>query len=155
MTREKNWNQKYNDPQTLFHVKSRRVSISKKIIEESLLGEKPVVTDEVVEYYRKNPNDLDLIIDKEYFHSRFIKFFFVIGLLITTISRVLKFLFHNTWVEFINDVVLDVFSELGIAIFGGAITAYILERMKQKQYEDNVKFRNEVIDRIKELDKNK
>ncbi|MEO1628761.1 MAG: hypothetical protein AAFV25_26670, partial [Bacteroidota bacterium] len=105
--------------------------------------------------YRKNPNDLDLIIDKEYFHSRFIKFFFVIGLLITTISRVLKFLFHNTWVEFINDVVLDVFSELGIAIFGGAITAYILERMKQKQYEDNVKFRNEVIDRIKELDKNK
>lgn len=131
------------------------MSISKKIIEESLLGEKPVVTDEVVEYYRKNPNDLDLIIDKEYFHSRFIKFFFVIGLLITTISRVLKFLFHNTWVEFINDVVLDVFSELGIAIFGGAITAYILERMKQKQYEDNVKFRNEVIDRIKELDKNK
>lgn len=36
------------------------MSISKKIIEEALLGEKSEVTDEIVEYYRKNPSDLDL-----------------------------------------------------------------------------------------------
>ncbi|MEL6557518.1 MAG: hypothetical protein AAFQ94_04995 [Bacteroidota bacterium] len=130
------------------------MSVSKKIIEETLLGEMPEITDEIIEHYRKNPDDLDLIIDKEYFHSNFIKFFFVVGLLVTIISRVLKFFFHNTWAEFINDVVLDVFSELGIAIFGGAIVAYILERMKQKQYQDNVKFRSEIIEKIKELEKN-
>lgn len=130
------------------------MSISKKIIEESLLGEKPEVTDDIVEYYRKNPNDLDLIIDKEYFHAKFIKFFFVVGLIITVSSRLLKFFFHNTWAEFVNDVILDVFSELGIAIFGGAVTAYILERMKQKQYHDNVKFRSEIIEEIKKLEKN-
>jgi hypothetical protein len=129
------------------------MSISKKIIEETLLGEKPEITDEIVEYYRKNPSDLDLIIDKEYFHSKFIKFFFILGLVITVSSRVLKFLFHNTWAEFINDIVLDIISELGIAIFGGAITAYILERMKQKKYQDNVKFRNEVIEKIKKIEK--
>ena len=128
------------------------MSISKKIIEETLLGEKPEVTDEIVEYYRKNPSDLDLIIDKEYFHSKFIKFFFIVGLIVTVSSRVLKFFFHNTWAEFINDIVLDIISELGIAIFGGSITAYILERMKQKQYQDNVKFRNEVIKKIKILE---
>ncbi len=128
------------------------MSISKKIIEETLLGEKPEITDEIVEYYRNNPSDLDLIIDKEYFHSKFIKFFFIVGLVVTVSSRVLKFFFHNTWAEFINDIVLDIISELGIAIFGGAITAYILERMKQKQYQDNVKFRNEVIEKIKILD---
>ena len=127
------------------------MSISKKIIEEALLGEKPEVTDEIVEYYRKNPSDLDLIIDKEYFHSKFIKFFFVLGLVISVSSRVLKFFFHNTWAEFINVIVLDIISELGIAIFGGAITAYILERMKHKQYQDNVKFRNVVLEKIKIL----
>ena len=130
------------------------MSISKKIIEESLLGEKPEITDDIVEYYRKNPNDLDLIIDKEYFHAKFIKFFFVVGLIITIGSRLLKFFFHNTWAEFVNDVILDVFSELGIAIFGGAVTAYILERMKQKQYHDNVKFRNEIIEKISKLEAN-
>ena len=56
------------------------MSISKKIIEESLLGEKPEVTDDIIEYYRKNPDDLDLIIDKEYFHGKFIRFFFVVGI---------------------------------------------------------------------------
>ena len=131
------------------------MSISKKIIEETLLGEKPEITDEVLDYYRKNLSDLDLIIDKEYFHSKFIKFFFIIGLIITVCSRILKFFFHNTWAEFINDVILDVFSELGIAIFGGAVVAYILERMKQKQFQDNVKFRNEIIKKINELEKNK
>lgn len=129
------------------------MGISKKIIEETLLGEKPEVTDEIIEHYRKNPSDLDLIIDKEYFHSKFIKFFFFFGLMLTVSSRVLKFFFHNTWAEFINDIVLDIISELGIAIFGGAITAYILERMKHKQYQDNVKFRNEVLEKIKLLEK--
>lgn len=129
------------------------MSISKKIIEETLFGEKPEITGEIVEYYKENPDDLDLIIDKEYFHGKFIKFFFIVGLIITICSRVLKLFFHDTWAEFINDIILDVFSELGIAIFGGAIVAFILEKLKQKQYQDNVKFRNEIIDRIKKTEK--
>ena len=129
------------------------MSVSKKIIEETLLGEKPVITGEIIEYYKENPDDLDLIIDKEYFHGKFIRFFFIVGLIITICSRVLKLFFHDTWAEFINDIILDVFSELGIAIFGGAIVAFILEKLKQKQYQDNVKFRNEIIDLIKKTEK--
>lgn len=129
------------------------MSISKRIIEESLFGEKPKVTDEIVDHYRKNPKDLDLIIDQDYFQGKFLNFFFILGLIITIGSRVLKFFFQDTWAEFINDIVLDIISELGIAIFGGAITAYLLERIKQKQYQDNVNFRNEVIERIKQLEK--
>lgn len=128
------------------------MSVSKKIIDNSLWGEKPIITDKIVDFYRKNPEELDLIIDKEYFHGKFIKFFFILGISITISSRVLKFLFENTWASLLNDVVLDVISELGIAIFGGAIVAYILEKLKQKQYEDNVKFRNEIMRRIKELE---
>jgi hypothetical protein len=124
-------------------VKKNEMSVSEKIIEETLLGEKPEITAEIVEYSRENPDDLDLIIDKEYFHSKFIRFFFIVGLIITVGSRILKFFFHDTWAEFINDIILDVFSELGIAIFGGAIVAFILEKMKQ----------SEIIDKIKETEK--
>ena len=109
-----------------------------------------MVTEEVVEYYRKNPNELDLIIDKEEFNVRFLSFFFLMGMIITIGARVLKFFFKDTWGAFINDVILDVTSELGIAIFGGAVTAYFLEFLQKKQYEENVRYRAEIIKRIKE-----
>ncbi len=111
-----------------------------------------IVTDEQVEYYRKNPNELDLLIDKEDFNIKFLSYFFVIGLVITIGSRVLAYMFADIWGDFTNQVVLDVASELGIAIFGGAITAYLLEYLQKKQYEDNIAFRNEIKRRIN-LDK--
>ncbi len=114
--------------------------------------EKRIVTDEVVEYYRKNPNELDLIIDKEEFNISFLSFFFLIGITITIGARVLKFFFQDAWASFVNDVVLDVLSELGIAIFGGAVTAYFLEFLQKKQYEENVRYRAEIIKRIKQVD---
>jgi len=128
------------------------MSVSKKIIEETLLGEKPEITAEIVEHYRMNPDDLDLIIDKEYFHSKFIRLFFIMGLTLAVCSRIMKFIFQDTWAEFINDIILDIVSELGIAIFGGAIVAYILEKLRQKQFQDNVKLRNEIVEKIKDLE---
>ncbi|PIE80526.1 MAG: hypothetical protein CSA15_01935 [Candidatus Delongbacteria bacterium] len=102
------------------------------------------VTDEIVAYYRKNPKELDLIIDKEDYNIKFLGYFFIVGLAITVGSRVLKYFFSDVWGEFVNDIILDVFSELGIAIFGGAIVAFLLEYLQKKQYEQNVHYRNEI-----------
>jgi hypothetical protein len=121
-----------------------------KIINNIILGEKIEINDELIEFYKNNPDELDLIIDKEYFYGKFIKFFFVIGIVLTILSRTLKYLFEDTWASFINDVVLDIFSELGIAIFGGAITTFLLEKLNQKQYEQNIALRREIMRRIKE-----
>lgn len=62
------------------------------------------------------------------------------------------FVFADTWAAFINEVVLDIVSEIGIAIFGGAITTFLLE--KQKQYEQNVALRKEILERIKQSNNN-
>ncbi len=112
------------------------------------ISKKQVVTDEIVEYYRKNPDDLDLLIDKEDFNVKFITYIFFLGLIITVGSRILAFMFADVWGEFINSVVLDVSSEVGIAIFGGAVTAYLLEYLQKKQYEENIAYRNEIKRRI-------
>lgn len=108
------------------------------------------VTDKIVEYYRNNPNELDLIIDKEEFNINFLSFFFIIGIMLTIGARMLTFFFKDSWGAFINDVILDVASELGIAIFGGAVTAYFLEFLQKKQYDENVRYRAEIIKRMKE-----
>ncbi|CAD7810809.1 hypothetical protein CHRY9390_02242 [Chryseobacterium aquaeductus] len=125
-----------------------------KIINNTLWGEKTEVTDELVDYYRTHPEELDLIIDKELFYGRFIKFFFFLGIVVTVLSRVLMFVFADTWAAFINEVVLDIFSEFGIAIFGGAITTFLLEQLNQKQYEQNIALRKEILDRIKQSNSN-
>lgn len=131
-----------------------KIDFQEKIINNTLWGEKTEVTDELVEYYRRHPEELDLIIDKELFYGRFIKFFFFLGIIVTVLSRVLKFVFADTWAAFINEVILDIFSELGIAIFGGAITTFLLEKLNQKQYEQNLALRKEILDRIKESNRN-
>ena len=113
-------------------------------LQNFLFGSEPEITPELLEYYRKNPKELDLIIDKEHFHIRFLSFFFVLGLVITMGSRMLKFFFADSFGDFLNDVVLDVASELGIAIFGGAVTAYFLEILQKKQYEQNKQFRKKI-----------
>lgn len=64
------------------------------------------------------------------------------------------FVFADTWAAFINEVVFDIVSEIGIAIFGGAITTFLLEKQNQKQYEQNVALRKEILERIKQSNNN-
>ncbi|MCE2994129.1 MAG: hypothetical protein ACK5RG_10995 [Cyclobacteriaceae bacterium] len=130
------------------------MSLKYKIIYDAIWGEETQITDEIVEYYQKNPRDLDLILDKEHFYGRFIKLVFFLGIVLTVLSGTLKFYFEDYWSEFISDVILDVFSEMGIAMFGGAITTFLLEKLNQKQYERNISLRQEIIARINQSQNN-
>lgn len=119
---------------------------------DELFLDKHKVTDELVEYYRNNPKELDLILDQEDFDKRFLSYFFVFGFILSVSSRVLGYFFTDIWGGFFNDVILDLISELGIAIFGGAITAYLLGNLQKKQYNENLAFRNKIKERLTESD---
>ncbi len=123
---------------------------NKNNILDNFLLEKTIVTDEIVEYYRQHPDELDFIIDKEKAHTKLLASLFVLGLAITIGSRVLAYFFEDIWGKFMNDVVLDVSSELGIAVFGGAVTAYLLEILQAKQYRENVAYRNAIKARLEQ-----
>lgn len=110
--------------------------------------EKHEITDEVLDYYRQNPDELDLILDQENFDRSFLGYFFIFGFAISIGARVLAYFFADVWGEFVNNVVLDLFSELGIAIFGGAVTAYLLGNLQKKQYRENVAFRNKIKEKL-------
>ncbi len=122
----------------------------KNNIFDNLFLDKLIINEEVIEYYRQNPDELDLIIDKEHFDNKFLGYFFFLGLSITIGSRVLAYFFEDIWGKFMNDVVLDVSSELGIAIFGGAVVAYLLGSLQKKQYNQNIAFRNAIKARLEQ-----
>ncbi|PID44912.1 MAG: hypothetical protein CSB47_10730 [Proteobacteria bacterium] len=123
---------------------------NKNNVLDNFLLEKTIVTDEIVEYYRQHPDELDFIIDKEKAHTKLLASLFVLGLAITIGSCVLAYFFEDIWGKFMNDVVLDVSSELGIAIFGGAVTAYLLEILQAKQYRENIAYRNAIKARLEQ-----
>ena len=106
------------------------------------------ITEEMVDYYEQNPDELDLIINKEYFHISFLSVFFILGLGITILVRVIAYFFSPGLGQFINDVLLDIVSELGIAIFGGAVVAFLIEFLNKRQYQQNINFRKQIKKRI-------
>lgn len=130
------------------------MKLEDQLAEFSLLGKQPEITDEIVQYYRQNPHELDLLTDKGQFHSRFLMYFFILGLVLTVGARLLRYFFEGDFGELIDRVLLDVISEIGIAVFGGAVTVYFLEHLKKKQYQESIKLRKEIKRRIKELEQN-
>lgn len=108
------------------------------------------ITDELLDFYEKNPKELDLIIEEEGFHYGFLLVFFFLGLFLTIIARVMQVTLKDYLNEFMEVVVLDVASEIGIAIFGGTLVAYFIEYLGYKQFEKNKAFRKKITLKLKE-----
>lgn len=120
-----------------------------------LFSDNQEITKEDIDYYEKNPEELDMIANKEYFHVTFLGVFFLLGIGITIGARVISYFFADRLGSFIDLVILDVFSELGIAIFGGAVVAYLIEYLNKRQYQQNIKFRIEVKRQLEHRKKHK
>ncbi len=106
------------------------------------------ITEELLDFYEKNPKELDLIIEEEGFHYGFLMVFFILGLLLTVIARVVQVSLEDYFSEFFKVVVLDVISEVGIAIFGGTLVAYFIEYLGHQQHQKNKAFRNKIMQKL-------
>ncbi len=124
-------------------------------ISKVIFPDSQAITEEIIRHYGDNPDELELIIDREYFHAVYLGIVFIIGFSITVLSRVLQFFYGDVLGDFVNTVILDVGSELGIAIFGGAVVAYLIEFLNKKQFQQNVKFRRDIIAILEERKTNK
>ncbi|MEM9489422.1 MAG: hypothetical protein AAGC55_09770 [Myxococcota bacterium] len=102
------------------------------------------ITEEVIEHYERNPDELDLIIDREQFNIAYLVVVLAVGLTITILARFAGALYGEQLGPFVNNLVLDVLSEIGIAMFGGAIVAYLIESLNKKQFQRNVEFRRKM-----------
>ena len=112
------------------------------------------ITEEVIQHFEKNPDELDLMINKDYFNAMYLGLIFVLGLGITIGARVLQYAYGDWFGAFVNAVVLDVLSEVGIAIFGGAVVAYLIEFLNKRQFQQNIQFRRQVKSIIDERQQN-
>jgi len=114
------------------------------------LLDKPKITPEVLSYYEKHPEEIELITDREEIQMGIIRSFFVLALILVAGAKVLTYFFKGKTPNFWIDVVLEVVFEVGNAIMGGVLAAFIMERLQKKQYEKNVRYKREVLRLLKE-----
>ena len=107
------------------------------------------VTQDEVEYFRDHPDELEEMAAPVSVHIVFLWVGMVLGLVLVGISKLLKFSgvldsLTGGGAEFVIDVVF----EIGVALIGGAVTAYLLGILLNQQQRDVSKWRAEVRRRI-------
>lgn len=109
------------------------------------------VTDEEVDYFRKNPDQIDEITAPVNVHKIFLWVGILLGILSVMFS---KFLFFSgildAWHPGVKEFIIDIIFEIGVALIGAAVTAYLLGILLNKQQENATKWRAELRRRIGE-----
>lgn len=109
------------------------------------------VTDEEIEYYRKYPDQIDQVTAPLNIHKIFLWAGALLGVVVVAVAKFLKFSGSLDFLsEGVLEFVIDIIYETGIALFGAAVTAYMLGVLLNKQQENATKWREEIRRRIKE-----
>ena len=109
------------------------------------------VTNEEVEYYREHPEQIEEVTAPVNIHKMFLWGGAILGVLIVVLSKFFKYsqilAFESTW---INEFIVDIVYESGIALIGAAVTTYMMGVLLNRQQVNATKWRKEIRKRIKE-----
>ena len=106
------------------------------------------VTEEMVNYFEKNPSELDLLLEEEDFQLGFLFVFFIIGLFVMVLTKSIQLFLQDYLPVFVTDVLLEIFLEIGKALLGGSIVAYFIEFLRHKQFKQNKAIRDTIKQRL-------
>ena len=106
------------------------------------------VTDEEIAYFRDNPEQIDEITAPVAVHKLFLWVGALLGALFVGVSKVIKFSQLAIFSLGVREFVIDIVFEIGVALIGAAVTAYILGILLNQQQENAKKWRSEIRRRI-------
>ena len=106
------------------------------------------VTDEEIAYFRDNPGQIDEITAPVAVHKLFLWVGALLGTLLVGVSKVIKFSQLAIVSVGVREFVIDIVFEIGVALIGAAVTAYILGILLNQQQENAKKWRSEIRRRI-------
>jgi hypothetical protein len=111
------------------------------------------VTDEELNYFRGHPEQIDEVTAPVNIHKLFLWAGTLLGVLFVGLSKFLKFQpVLDNLSEGMREFGVDIIFEIGVALIGAAVTAYILGILLDKQQENAARWRAEIRRRLKESD---
>jgi len=111
------------------------------------------VTDEELNYFRGHPEQIDEVTAPVNIHKLFLWAGTLLGVVLVGLSKILKFQpVLDNLSEGMREFGIDIVFEIGVALIGAAVTAYILGILLDKQQENAARWRAEIRRRLKESD---
>ena len=107
------------------------------------------VTEEEVAYFRDHPEEIEEVTSPVNVHKLFLWAGALLGFVFVGLSKVLN---YSGLLGFMSkgffEFVVDITFEIGVALIGAAVTAYILGILLNQQQENAAKWRTEIRRRI-------
>jgi len=107
------------------------------------------ITDAEVAYFREHPEEIDEFTAPVNVHKTFLWLGALFGTICVALSKVLK---YASFFDFLPGVVaeflVDIVFEIGVALIGAAVTAFILGILLNQQQESAANWRAEIWRRI-------
>lgn len=110
------------------------------------------VTEEEVIYFRDHPDQIEEITAPVNVHKLFLWAGALLGIACVGLSKILKyFQLVASMSEGFREFVIDIVFEIGVALIGAAVTAYVLGILLNQQQENATRWREEIRRRIRAL----
>jgi hypothetical protein len=108
------------------------------------------VTDEELEYFRNNPDQIDEISAPVSIHKLFLWAGTLLGVVFVGLSKMMKFQSVLEYLpEGLREFGVDIVFEIGVALIGAAVTAYILGILLDQQQQNAARWRAEIRRRLR------
>ena len=95
------------------------------------------VTEEEINYFKKHPNEIDEVTAPINIHKLFLAVGIGVGIFLVAISKIVA---HSSFVPVASDVLreilIDIVFEIGVALIGAGVTAYMLGILLNVQQEN-------------------
>ena len=114
---------------------------------------KTEVTDQEVEYFRQHPDQIDEITAPVKVHKFFLWAGALLGTICVAISKLLDYSKIFDYLhEGVQEFLIDIVFEIGVALIGAAVTAYLLGILLNQQQQNATIWRAEVRRRIAQVE---
>lgn len=111
------------------------------------------VTEEEVNYFRENPELIDEVTAPVNVHKWFLWGGTALGVILVGLSKILKYNpIMDSFSEGVREFGIDIVFEIGVALIGAAVTAYLLGILLNKQQDNAAAWRAELRRRIDAAD---
>ena len=120
-----------------------------KIFFKFLFKKKNEVTEEEVKYFRKHPDEIDAVTAPINIHKLFLAIGIGLGVLLVGLSKVIA---HSSFLpvvsELFREIIIDIVFEIGVALIGAGVTAYMLGILLNIQQDNARQWRQTLRKRI-------
>ena len=111
------------------------------------------LSEEELTYFRDHPDMIDEVTAPVNVHKLFLWVGALLGTLLLALSKWIKFTEHPILAESVIEFGVDIVFEIGVALIGAAVTAYILGILLNRQQENAAHWRSEIRRKIKNSNK--